>query len=145
MDGLDSLARMLLLAPVITSAEYDLVADEIIAHVVAKLVVHAFRDSDNALSLPLADARLERVTVNGKAAFPTSPRADAGAIALPNPGRHEVELRFRGDSLTTTGPDREARFSVPEVPLAETHGNFARYGAAAAGRGASGAANHFCR
>lgn len=118
MDRLDSLAHQPLPAPAITSAEYDLRADEAGAQVVAKLTVHAFRDSDNVVSLPLGDARLERVTVDGKVAFPSSPRPDTYTVALLGRGRHEIELRFAA-TLTTTGTDRDVRFGVPEVPRAK--------------------------
>src|SRR5262249_14430670 len=118
MERLDSLAHQPLPAPAITAAEYDLRADEGSAHVVAKFTVHAFRDSDNAVSLPLGDARLERVTVDGKPAFTSSPRPDTYTVALSGRGRHEIELRFAA-TLTTTGTDRDVRFGVPEVPRAK--------------------------
>jgi len=115
LDRLDALARPTVPAAVVTSAEYDVRADESGAHVSAKLIVYTFRSSDNAVSLPLGDARLERVTVNGKVAFPTAVRPDTYTVALPAAGRHEVELRFAA-TVTTTGPERELRFGVPEVP-----------------------------
>lgn len=115
LDRLDALARPAIPAAVVTSAEYDVRADESGAHVGAKLIVYAFRSSDNVVSLPLGDARLERVTVNGKVAFPTAARPDIYTVALPGAGRHEVELRFAA-TVATTGPERELRFGVPEVP-----------------------------
>jgi hypothetical protein len=115
MDRLDALARPQPPAAVVTSAEYDLRADEAGAQVVAKFVAVAFREGESALTLPLGDARLGRAVVDGKPAFPTSPRPDACSGALPGPGRHEVELRFAA-AVAATGPEREVRFGVPEVP-----------------------------
>ncbi|QJW97611.1 hypothetical protein [Frigoriglobus tundricola] len=114
---LDALARPQPPAAVVTAAEYDVQADEAGARVVAKLVVHAFRPGDNPVPLPLGDVRLERATVDGAAAFPTAPRPDAYALGVGGPGRHEVELRF-AVAVTATGPEREVRFGVPEVPEA---------------------------
>jgi hypothetical protein len=103
---------------VVTAAEYDVRADETGARVVAKFVVHAFRSGDNTVPLPLSDARLERATVDGAAAFPTATRPDAYTIAVGGPGRHEIEVRF-AVTVTATGPEREVRFGVPEVPEAK--------------------------
>ena len=118
LDRLDALAKPHLPAAVVTSAEYDVRADDTGARVVAKFVVHAFRSGDNAVSLPLGDVRLERATVDGAPAFPTSPRPDAYALAVGGPGRHEVEVRFAA-TVTATGPEREVRFGVPDVPEAK--------------------------
>jgi hypothetical protein len=115
LDRLDAVARPPLPAAAITSASYDLRADESGAKVTAKLVVHAFRAGDNAVTLPLADARLERVTVDGAAAFPTAPRPDTYTVAVGGPGRHEVEVRF-AVGVSASGSERELRFGVPEVP-----------------------------
>jgi hypothetical protein len=117
MDRLDSLAHPPLPAAVITSAEYDLRAEETGARVVARFTVHAFREGENAVSIPLADARLERALVGGKPAFPSAPRPDTYVFALPGPGRHEVELHFAA-GVTATGSERDLRFGVPEVPRA---------------------------
>ena len=114
LDRLDALACPPLPAPVVASAAYDVRADAAGAHVVAKFVVHAFRPGDNVVSLALADARLERVTVDGAVAFPAAPRPDAYAVAVGGPGRHEVEVRFAA-TATTSGAEREVRFGVPEV------------------------------
>ncbi len=114
LERLDASARPAIPAPVVASAVYDVLADESSAHITAKFVVYAFRSRDNVVLLSLPDARLERLTVGGVAAFPTVPRPDTYAIALPGPGRHEVEVRFAA-TVTTAGPEREVRFGVPEV------------------------------
>ena len=88
------------------------------ARITAKFVVHAFRTSDNAVSLPLSDIRLERATVDGALAFPTSPQPNVYTVSLGGPGRHEIELWFAA-SILATGPEREVRFGVPEVPEAK--------------------------
>jgi hypothetical protein len=117
IDRLDALAKPQPPAPVVTAAEYAVRVEDGTARVVAKLVVRAFRPGDNTLTLPLSDARLERATVDGAQAYPTAPRPDTYALAVGGPGRHEVELRF-AVTVLTTGPEREVRFGVPEVPEA---------------------------
>ncbi|MBP3959377.1 hypothetical protein J8F10_29375 [Gemmata sp. G18] len=113
LDGLDAITRPPLPAPAITSAAYQVRADEAGARVTARFVVHALRASDNVVPLPLGDARLESVTVGGAPAFPVA-RSDGYAVALPGPGRYEVEVRF-AVAATVAGAEREVRFSVPEV------------------------------
>jgi hypothetical protein len=100
---------------VLTSADYAVTADDATARVVGKFVAHALGDGDPVLVLPLADARLEKVTVNGSAAFPAAPRPGVYAVPLPGKGRHEVGVRF-AVPVTGAGPEREVRFGVPEVP-----------------------------
>ena len=117
LDRLDALAHPQPPAAVVTVAEYDVQADEASARVTAKLAVHAFCPGNNTVSLPLGDVRLERVTVDGAAAFPSAARPDTYTLAVGGPGRHEIELRFAA-TVTATGPEREVRFGVPEVPEA---------------------------
>src|SRR5262249_55431034 len=69
-------------------------------------------------TLPLADAKLERVTVDGTAAHPTSPRPGVYAVPLPGPGWHKIEVRFAAP-VTGTGTERELRFGVPDGPVAK--------------------------
>lgn len=102
-------------APVITAAEYAIQTQDAVATVTAQWIVQAFAAQENMVTIPLSDVRLERVTVNGRVAFPTSNRPDSYTIALPGPGRHEIECRF-ATSLVTTGSEREVRFGIPEVP-----------------------------
>jgi hypothetical protein len=117
IERLDAQAQPQPPAPVVTAAGYAVRVEDGAARVIAKFVVHAFRPGDNTLTLPLSDARLERATVDGAPAFPAAPRPDAYALAVGGPGRHEVELRF-AVTVFTTGPERELRFGVPEVPEA---------------------------
>jgi hypothetical protein len=118
LDRIDALAKPRPPAPVVTAATYDVRADGTGARVTAKFVVHAFRSGDNTLSLTLGDARLERATVDGAPAFPASPQPNTYTLAIGGPGRHEVELRFAA-TVTATGPERDLRFGVPEVPEAK--------------------------
>ncbi|AMV23089.1 hypothetical protein VT84_01665 [Gemmata sp. SH-PL17] len=113
LDRLDAVAYPQLPAPALTSATYQVRADESGAKVTARFVVHALRSSDNVVPLPLGDARLERVTVGGAPAFPVV-RADGYAVPLPGSGRHEIEARF-AVTATVSGSEREVRFSVPEI------------------------------
>ncbi|MCI0705407.1 MAG: hypothetical protein L0241_30470, partial [Planctomycetia bacterium] len=115
LERLEALARPPLPSAVVTSATYDLKADDTGARITAKFVVYAFRASDNTVSLPLSDARLERAMVDGTPAFPTAPRPDTYVVSVGGAGRHEIEVRFAA-SVNATGPEREVRFGVPEVP-----------------------------
>ena len=118
LDRLDAIAHPPLPAPVVTAAEYDVRTDDSGARITAKFVVHAFRPGENTVLIPLTDARLERATVDGSPAFPTSPQPNVYAVTVSGPGRHEIELRFAA-SITATAPEREVRFGVPEVPDAK--------------------------
>jgi hypothetical protein len=119
MDKLSATAKPALPAPVIAAAAYEIRVDDGIAKVTAKFTARAFRASDNAVSIPLSDVRLERATVNGAPAFPAVSKPDTYTIALPNAGQHEIELRFV-TSATATGSEREVRFGIPEVPNSRT-------------------------
>lgn len=104
-------------APVaVVAAEYALVVDGANARVTARFAAHA-PEAGVALTLPLAEARLERVTVNGTAALPASPRPGAYSVVLPRAGRNELEVRFVV-GVGGSGPEREVRFGVPEGPVA---------------------------
>jgi hypothetical protein len=115
LERLDALARPQPPPPVLTSADYTVRVDGTGAHIAAKFVAHAFRAGDNSVTLPLGDARLEKVTVDGAPAFPTSARPDTYTVSVGGQGRHEIELRFAA-TVTANGPEREVRFGVPEVP-----------------------------
>jgi len=101
---------------VIVSAEYAVVADEANARVRARFVVHA-PEGATTLAVPLAEARLEGVSVNGTVALPTATRPGTYTVPLGRAGRNELEVRF-SVSVTGTGPEREVRFGVPEVAVA---------------------------
>lgn len=115
LDRLDTLARPAPPMPVVTSATYDVRVDDSGARVTARLVAHAFRERDNVLALLMPDARLERATVDGVPAFPSSPAANTLALAIGAAGRHEIELRFAA-AVTANGADRDLRFGVPDAP-----------------------------
>jgi hypothetical protein len=115
LDRLTAIATPALPPSVVTSAEYTVRIDESAAHVIAKLTVHSFRSGENVVLLPLSEARLEGVIVDGKQAFPAATRPDSYASPLGGPGSHAIELRFAA-TVTSNGPEREVRFGVPEVP-----------------------------
>ncbi len=101
---------------VLTAADYAAHVDDGIVRVTAKFTVRVM-GSESVATLPLSDARLERVTVNGKPAFPAAPRLGAIAIPLPGAGWHQIEASFVV-SVGGSGSEREFRFGVPEVPSA---------------------------
>jgi hypothetical protein len=101
--------------PVITAADYTGRTEESLARFTAVWTLQVFQPGETRLELPLADARLERATVNGQPAEPLAPRPDVYAIALPGPGRHTVEVRF-AVPVSQTGADREVRCGLPDVP-----------------------------
>ncbi|HSQ55289.1 MAG TPA: hypothetical protein VLM40_06045, partial [Gemmata sp.] len=106
---------------VVTGADYNATTNEAIARVSAKFTVHAF-ESNSVATLPLAEARLERVSVDGRPAFPAAPRLGIYSIQLSEKGRHEIEVDF-AVPVTGTGTEREFRFGVPETPAAKVTAN----------------------
>jgi hypothetical protein len=117
LDRLAAAARPVSPGVILTTAGYTATADDTTARVTAKFVAHAF-DAGAVASLPLADARLERVTVNGAAAFPAAPRPGVYTVPLPGGGRHEIEVRFTV-AVSGAGTEREFRFGVSEGPTAK--------------------------
>src|SRR5262249_10153577 len=118
LDRLDALANPQPPAAVITSATYDVRAEESGARVTARFTVHAFRPGENTIALQLGDVRLERATVAGAPALPTAPQPNTYALTVTGVGRHEIELRFAAP-VSATGSEREVRFTVPDVPEAK--------------------------
>ena len=82
---------------------------------VAKFTAYVLGEGEVVATLPLADARLEKVTVNKAPAFPAAPRPGMYTVPLSGKGRHEIEVSF-AVPLGGTGPERELRFGVPECP-----------------------------
>jgi hypothetical protein len=101
-------------APVVVAADYDGKAEDGLARFTAAFAVQAFAAGD--FTLPLPDARLERVAVNGRPAVPTA-AGGKDAVPLPGPGRHAVEVRF-AVPVAAAGGEREVAFAAPEVPAA---------------------------
>lgn len=118
LDQLDAAATPPRPTAVITAAEYDGRADETTARFTARFAVVSFADGEAAVTLSLADAKLESVAVDGKPAFPEQVRPDAYSVPVAGAGRHTVEVRF-GVPVGRNGPEREVRFGVPEVPAAK--------------------------
>ncbi len=115
LDRLDALTKPAAPAPVVVAAAYDGRVEDGLARVTAAFTVQAFGAGEQAVQLPLADVRLERVTVNGRPANPATGGAGKYAVPLPGPGRHAVEVRFAAP-VSGTGAEREVKFGVPEVP-----------------------------
>jgi hypothetical protein len=101
---------------IVTSAEYTANVDDSTARVMAKFVVHALDAADTVATLPLAEAKLERVRVNGVTAFPANPKLGVYTVPLSGKGRHEIEVRF-AVPVTGSGAERDFRFGVPEGPI----------------------------
>ena len=101
---------------VLSSSSYAMTADSVGARVVATYIVNALDDGPAVATLPLADARLEKVTVNKAAAFPIAPRPGSYAIPfLERAGtRSKSCSRSRTRGLT---PIESCRFGVPECPV----------------------------
>ncbi|HEX4611867.1 MAG TPA: hypothetical protein VH092_26970, partial [Urbifossiella sp.] len=100
--------------PVVVAAAYDARAEDGLARVTATFTVQAFGAGEQAVQLPLADVRLERVTVAGRPANPAVAGAGRYIVSLPGPGRHAVEVRF-AVPVAATGAEREVKFGVPDV------------------------------
>lgn len=118
LDQLDAAATRPNPTVVITAADYDGRADETTARLTARFTVFSFVEGEAAVVLPLADARLEAVAVDGQPAHPEQVRPDTYAVPVVGFGRHEVEVRF-AVPVGRNGPDREVRFGVPDVPAAK--------------------------
>ena len=112
---LEALAKADAPAPVVVAATYDGRAEDGLARITAAFTVQAFDAAGLAVQLPLADVRLERVTVNGAPANPAAVGGGRYAVPLPGPGRHAVEVRF-AVPVGGGGGEREVKFGVPEVP-----------------------------
>ena len=104
---------------VLSRSVYSIRVNDAGARVIATYTVHALDEAagEAIATLPLADARLEQVLVNGTRAYPAAPRPGVYTVPLPEKGRHEVEVSF-AVPLGGTGAERELRFGVPECPTA---------------------------
>ncbi|HEY3788423.1 MAG TPA: hypothetical protein VGL71_06180, partial [Urbifossiella sp.] len=100
---------------IIASANYEGRVYGGLARFTARLIVQGFRDGETAIELPLADARLERVAVNGKPALPIAVRPDVYSVTVAGRGRHEIDVLFAAP-IASTGPEREVHFGIPELP-----------------------------
>ncbi len=117
LDRLAAVAQPVQPGVILSATDYSVTVDDAGARVTAKFIAHALGEGDAVATLPLADARLEKVTVNQSAAFPTAPRPGFYTVPLPGKGRHEIEVRF-AVPVVGNGPERELRFGVPESPIA---------------------------
>jgi hypothetical protein len=115
---LDAAARPPAPAAVVTAARYEGRADAATASFTARFTVEVLREGEAAVTLPLADARLERVRVNRGPAHPVVVRPDVYSVTLPGRGRHTVEAEF-AVPVAATGPERDVRFGIPETPAAD--------------------------
>lgn len=122
LDRLAAITRSTPPGAIITAADYTLAVDDTTARVTAKLIAHAFGDTDATATIPLSDARLERVTVDGMQA-PVSQRPGVYTVPLPASGRHEIQIRF-SIPLAGTGTEREFHFGVPECPTTRVVADF---------------------
>ncbi len=112
---LEALAKAEAPAPVVVAATYDGRVEDGLARVTAAFTVQALAPTGPPVQLPLADVRLERVTVNGAAANPAAVGGGRYAVPLPGAGRHAVEVRY-AVPVGGGGGEREVRFGVPEAP-----------------------------
>ena len=99
----------------LSTSAYSIQVNDAGARVTATFTAHALDEGEPVATLPLADARLEKVLVNGSAAFPAAPRPGVYTVPLPGKGRHEVVAAFTVP-LGGAGTERELRFGVPECP-----------------------------
>ena len=68
--------------------------------------------------LPVGDVRLREVLLDGAAAYPKPVGTDKIAIDIAGRGEHRIDVRF-SVTVTPGNPDREIRFTTPDVPIAE--------------------------
>jgi hypothetical protein len=124
LDRLVSIARPPMPGPILTKADYQITMEQNTARVTARLGVHSQGGPDSFFTFPLGDVkaerptsevRLERITLDGKEAFPSMTRPGQVRVALPGKGKAEIEIHFVV-SIGGVGPEREVRFAVPETP-----------------------------
>ena len=123
LDRLAAVSQPIPPGVVVTSADYVLTQDENTARVTAKLTVFAWGDANLNAMLPLSEARLERVSLNGEKVVDTVQRAGVYTIPLLKAGRHEIEIRF-AVPIAGTGTERELRFGIPECPATRITADF---------------------
>jgi len=76
-----------------------------------------FSFTDRAtIALPLGEVRLREVLLGGANAFPKSSATDRITIDLKEKGEHRLVVKF-SVAVTGTGPDRDVRFSTPELAI----------------------------
>jgi hypothetical protein len=114
LDKLAALAAPPLPDVLLTRATYSAVADDAAVLFDATFTLECPRDGRHAFTLPLAGVRLEAMQLDGKDAFPDASKPDRYTLAVTGEGRHTLTARF-AVMPATTGGDREARFTGPEV------------------------------
>jgi hypothetical protein len=70
----------------------------------------------SAIAIPLGDVRLREVLLDGAVALPRPAGADHFVIDVSGKGEHRVDVKFE-TTVGGNGPDREVRFSTPELSL----------------------------
>ena len=116
LDRLAGLTAPALPPVVVTAAEYDGRVVDGAAAFEAKFAVHCTADGEHTLTLPLTGVRLERMLLDGAAAYPEA-RPDGLAVAVAGRGRHDLTARFAAP-VVAAGADREVKFGTPDVPAA---------------------------
>ncbi len=98
----------------LTEAHYQLQADQGSSRIRARWTVYVLQEGETSLMLPLGEARLEQLTVQGQPALPQLQRAGVYAVPLPGAGRYEVAAQF---VVPLSGAsEREVRCGIPECP-----------------------------
>jgi len=83
----------------------------------AKYLVHSQKAEEHGLSVPLAGVRLGKATLDGCEAFPDAGQPDRFLVPIRGQGSHELILQF-AVPVQSTGIDREAKFTAPDLPVA---------------------------
>ncbi len=116
LDRVAAIARPMPAGALISAADLSVSVEESSGRVVARFSAYAFGESNTVVQLPLSDARLEKVMLGGKPAFPNVLKNGLYSLPLPSSGRHEIEVHFTVP-FNASGTERELHFGVPECPI----------------------------
>jgi hypothetical protein len=115
LDRLEAITHSSLHAVVVTASDYSATFEETTARVTARFVAQSLGEPNESLALPLSDARLESVMVNGSPSYPTSQKPGLYLVPLAGAARYDMEVRF-WVPLIKSATEREVKFGVPECP-----------------------------
>jgi hypothetical protein len=104
-------------AAVITSASYELRAEEEVARVTARLSVKSYREKWSEVSLPLSGATVGKVTADDERVVLKGTGRGVYSLFLPEPGEHQVELELLV-KIQSSPDGKSIQFQTPVVGIA---------------------------
>lgn len=114
-DRLEVMARPFIPHNVITRAQYEGWVSDGLAHFKAQFTVVNLAEEPTSILLPLADVRMDRLELDGQPAYPSLTAPGTYSVLLSKSPQQTITARF-SVPVKATGPDREVRFGIPNVP-----------------------------